>query len=271
MSGRPRIPAGLAALVLALACACPALAQAPAGGLPTIAELMPQADGSTTGRMIQLVLAVTVLSLAPGILVMTTCFTRFIIALSFLRAGLGLPTTPANLILISLALFMTFAVMGPVFERSYNEGVTPLLENRITQTEAMTKIAEPFRTFMQAHVRPQDVALIEDIVKPDAAAGAAEPPAPAAPAAPPAAAAADRVELRVLVPAFMLSELRRGFEIGFLIMLPFLVIDLIVATLTMSMGMMMLSPTVISLPFKVLFFVLIDGWALLAGGLLRSF
>ncbi|MDX2264372.1 MAG: flagellar type III secretion system pore protein FliP [Hyphomicrobiales bacterium] len=223
--------------------------------------LIPE-GGSATGRMIQVALAVTLLSLAPGILVVATCFTRFVIALSFLRAGLGLPTTPANLILISLALFMTLTVMAPVFDRAYQEGVKPLIAEEISEEEAYVRITAPFRAFMAAHVRPQDVALFEDMAAP--AKTQAAPPA--------AAPEAERtVELRALIPAFMLSELRRGVEIGFLIMLPFLVIDLVVATLTMSMGMMMLSPSVISLPFKVLFFVLIDGWSLLVGGLMRSF
>jgi flagellar biosynthetic protein FliP len=230
-----------------------------------------------SGRMIQLVLAVTVLSLAPGILVMATCFTRFIIALSFLRAGLGLPSTPANLILISLALFMTLTVMAPVFDAAWRDGVTPLIEEKITEAEAYERITKPFRAFMSAHVRPQDVALFENLAEgADGASQSHTPapgPSPQLQTQPPPQAHSQPAEpeLRVLIPAFMLSELKRGFEIGFLIMLPFLVIDLIVATLTMSMGMMMLSPSVISLPFKVMFFVLIDGWNMLIGGLLRSF
>jgi len=197
-----------------------------------------------------------------------TCFTRFIIALSFLRAGLGLQTTPANLILISLALFMTFYVMGPTFDQAWQNGVQPLVENKIDEQEAYKRIAAPFKTFMRANVRERDLKLFEELA-PGARRGVQEKETPAAPA--PAPEAGGDVELRVLIPAFMISELRRGFEIGFLIVLPFLVIDLIVATLTMSMGMMMLPPTVISLPFKILFFVLIDGWNLLVGSLVRSF
>ena len=208
------------------------------------------------------------LSVAPGLLMMVTCFTRFVVALSFLRAGLGLQTTPANLILISLALFMTFYVMGPTFDQAWQNGVQPLMENKINEQEAYTRITTPFKTFMRANVREKDLKLFEDLA-----------PAPRRanrkrrrPRARPDAGSRWRdVELRVLIPAFMISELRRGFEIGFLIVLPFLVIDLIVATLTMSMGMMMLPPTVISLPFKILFFVLIDGWNLLVGSLVRSF
>jgi flagellar biosynthetic protein FliP len=192
---------------------------------------------------------------APGLLIMVTCFTRFVIALSFLRAGLGLQTTPANLILISLALFMTFYVMGPTFDKAWHGGVQPLMEKKITEQEAYSRITTPFRAFMRSNVRDKDLKMFTEL--------ASESLRPRQEDA--------EVDLRVLIPAFMISELRRAFEIGFLIVLPFLVIDMIVATLTMSMGMMMLPPTVISLPFKVLFFVLIDGWNLLIGGLIRSF
>jgi flagellar biosynthetic protein FliP len=198
---------------------------------------------------------VTVLSVAPGLLIMVTCFTRFVVALSFLRAGLGLQTTPANLILISLALFMTFYVMGPTFDKAWQGGVQPLMENKITEKEAYTRISAPFRAFMRTNVRDKDLKLFADLANENLRLRQEDP----------------EIDLRVLIPAFMISELRRGFEIGFLIVLPFLVIDMVVATLTMSMGMMMLPPTVISLPFKILFFVLIDGWNLLVGGLLRSF
>jgi flagellar biosynthetic protein FliP len=218
-------------------------------------SLVPAGDASASGRIIQLILVITVLSVAPGLLIMITCFTRFVVALSFLRAGLGLQTTPANLILISLALFMTFYVMGPVFDRAWQGGLQPLMENKINEQEAFTRISAPFKDFMRANVRDKDLKLFEDLAK-DSLKSRPE---------------SSDLDLRVLIPAFMISELRRGFEIGFLIVLPFLVIDMIVATLTMSMGMMMLPPTVISLPFKILFFVLIDGWNLLIGGLIRSF
>ncbi len=207
---------------------------------------------------------------------MVTCFTRFVVALSFLRTGLGLQTTPANLILISLALFMTFYVMGPTFDQAWQSGVQPLIENKITEQEAYKRISAPFKIFMRANVREKDLQLFADLAPGPRQAGPAgqakAQPQIAAPAvASPQTEAGGDVELRILIPAFMISELRRGFEIGFLIVLPFLVIDLIVATLTMSMGMMMLPPTVISLPFKILFFVLIDGWNLLVGSLVRSF
>lgn len=213
-----------------------------------------QADGTTIGYIIQMFGLLTVLSVAPGLLIMVTSFTRFIIAFSILRAGIGLQSTPANLILISLSLFMTFYVMAPTFDQAWNNGVKPLMDNQINQTEAMEKIADPFRTFMLRNVRDKDFDLFADLARERGQ-----------------TVSRDTVDLRILVPAFMISEIRRGFEIGFLIVLPFLVIDLIVATITMAMGMMMLPPTVVSLPFKIMFFVLIDGWNLLVGSLVRSF
>jgi flagellar biosynthetic protein FliP len=213
-----------------------------------------QADGTTVGYIIQMFGLLTILSVAPGLLIMVTSFTRFVIAFSILRAGIGLQTTPANLILISLSLFMTFYVMAPTFDQAWNNGVRPLMDNEITQAEAIERISDPFRTFMVAHVRDKDFDLFADLARERGQTVAEE-----------------AVDLRILVPAFMISEIRRGFEIGFLIVLPFLVIDLIVATITMAMGMMMLPPTVVSLPFKLLFFVLIDGWNLLVGSLVRSF
>ncbi|TPW26894.1 flagellar type III secretion system pore protein FliP [Pararhizobium mangrovi] len=212
-------------------------------------------DGSAASFIIRTFGVITVLSLAPGILVMVTSFPRFIIAFSILRSGMGLQTTPANLILISLALFMTFYVMTPTFDKAWNDGVQPLLNNQITEEQAATRIADPFRTFMAANVRDEDLSLFVDLAR-ERGQSVGTP---------------QNIDLRVLIPAFMISELRRGFEIGFLVVLPFLVIDLVVATLTMSMGMMMLPPTTIALPFKILFFVMIDGWNLLVGSMVRSF
>lgn len=206
-----------------------------------------------SGRIVQVAVLLTVLSVAPGLLLMTTSFTRFVVALSFLRSGLGLQSTPANLVLISLSLFMTFFVMAPTFDKAWKDGVKPLIDNQISEEQAFPKIAEPFRGFMLAQTRDKDIKLFEDLSR-----GAFD--------------LKDRatVDLRVLIPAFMISELRRGFEMGFLIVLPFLIIDMIVATLTMAMGMMMLPPSLISLPMKLLFFVLIDGWNMLIGSLVRS-
>jgi flagellar biosynthesis protein FliP len=247
-------------------------ATAASAQVPKLETLIPGTDGTAAGRIVQLILVITVLSVAPGLLVMVTCFTRFVVALSFLRAGLGMQTTPANLILISLALFMTFYVMGPTFDQAWQNGVQPLMENKINEQEAYTRISSPFKAFMRANVREKDLKLFEELApgsRQKAQAKTDAQPSPQGPGAQPLDGS--DVEMRVLIPAFMISELRRGFEIGFLIVLPFLVIDLIVATLTMSMGMMMLPPTVISLPFKILFFVLIDGWNLLVGSLVRSF
>ena len=212
-------------------------------------------DGSVAAWSVRPFGLLTVLSVAPGILIMVTSFPRFVIAFSILRSGMGLASTPSNMILTSLALFMTFYVMSPTMDRAWTEGVQPLLENRMTEAQAVTAIAEPFRVFMTANTRDKDLKLFVDIAN-----ERGQTPV-----------VGDKVDYRVLVPAFMLSEIRRGFEIGFLIVLPFLVIDMIVATITMAMGMMMLPPTSISLPFKILFFVLIDGWNLLVGSLVRSF
>ncbi len=219
-----------------------------------LGTILPQAGGTASGRIVQLVGLLTVLSIAPGLLVMVTSFTRFAIAFSFLRSGLGLQTTPANLILVSLSLFMTFYVMAPTFDRAWDTGLRPLLDNKISEADAYAKITEPFREFMLAQVREKDLRLFDDLAKDSIK-------------------TTDRstVDLRILIPSFMISEIRRGFEIGFLIALPFLVIDMVVATITMSMGMMMLSPTVITLPLKILFFVLIDGWNMLVGSLIRSY
>jgi flagellar biosynthetic protein FliP len=237
------------ALPLLLALAAPASAQT-----IDLGQLTQGADGQTVGTIIQVFGLLTVLSIAPGLLIMVTSFTRFVIAFSILRAGIGLQTTPANFILISLSLFMTFYVMAPTFDQAWNNGVRPLMDNQIDETEAFSRISDPFRTFMVRNVRDEDFDLFADLARERGDTVERE-----------------TVDLRVLVPAFMISEIRRGFEIGFLIVLPFLVIDLIVATITMAMGMMMLPPTVVSLPFKILFFVLIDGWNLLVGSLVRSF
>ncbi len=216
--------------------------------------LVPQAGATASGRIVQLVGLLTVLSIAPGLLVMVTSFTRFAIAFSFLRSGLGLQTTPANIIMVSLSLFMTFYVMAPTFDRSWTDGLRPLVNNEITEGEAFGKITGPFREFMLSQVRDKDLKLFDDLAKDEIR-------------------TTDRssVDLRILIPAFMISEIRRGFEIGFLIALPFLVIDMVVSTITMSMGMMMLPPSVIALPMKILFFILIDGWNMLVGSLIRSY
>ena len=230
-----------------------ALTAAAAAQTVDLSSLMPTGGATASGRILQIAAILTALSVAPGLLIMVTSFTRFVVALSFLRSGLGLQGSPPNIVLTSLALFMTLFVMAPTFDRAWQNGLKPMLDNEISQQDALAAIGQPFRDFMLAQVREKDMALFENLSR-----GKFE--------------IKDRatVDLRVLIPAFMISELRRGFEIGFMIVLPFLVIDLIVATLTMSMGMMMLPPTVISLPAKILFFVMVDGWNLLVGSLVRS-
>jgi flagellar biosynthesis protein FliP len=208
---------------------------------------------SSTGRIVQLLVLMTVLSLAPAILITVTSFTRIIVVLSFLRSALGTQQTPPNIVLVSLALFLTGFVMAPSLEIAYRDGIAPLIENKISETEAFERTVAPLHDFMMGHVRGQDLQLFTGMAKLDAAVDPKD------------------TSLRVLVPAFMVSELRRAFEIGFLLFLPFLVIDIVVASILMSMGMMMLPPVTISLPFKLIFFVLVDGWYLVAGSLVQSF
>jgi flagellar biosynthetic protein FliP len=241
-----------ATLALGLLLLTPTVALAQTINLDT---LFPAGDASVSGRIVQLLVVMTVLSVAPGLLMMVTSFARFVIALSFLRSGLGLQTTPSNLILVSLALFMTMFVMAPTFQAAWENGVKPMVENKISQQDGYTRTTEPFRAFMKANVREKDVAIFQDMANERLG----------------VQGKASEDDLRVLIPAFMVSELRRGFEIGFLVTLPFLVIDLVVATIMTSMGMMMMPPTVVSLPLKILFFVLVDGWSLLVGALVKSF
>ncbi|MGH1466647.1 MAG: flagellar type III secretion system pore protein FliP [Cognatishimia sp.] len=225
----------------------------------TFGQSEPGSDANATlsGRIIQLFALVTVLSVAPGLLVVMTSFTRFVIVFSMLRSALGLNQTPPNMVLNAMALFMTYFVMQPVFDDAYQAGLRPLIQNSITEEQAISAISDPFRAFMYANTREKDIALFADI------AGQENPDV--APESP------DDVSWRILVPSFMISELRRAFTIGFLLYLPFIAIDLIVASVLMSAGMMMLPPVIVSLPFKVIFFVLIDGWYMLAGSLMQSY
>jgi len=210
-------------------------------------------DGPTsTGRIVQIVIMVTVLTLAPSILVMVTSFTRIVVVLSFLRTAMGTQSAPPNTVIVSLALFLTGFVMAPVLEDVYAGGIRPLMDGEITEQEAFDRAIVPIREFMLVHVREQDLRLFVDMARSEAQ-------------------TAEEAPLSALIPAFMISELRRAFEIGFLIFLPFLVIDMVVASVLMSMGMMMLPPVMISLPFKLIFFVLVDGWYLVAGSLVESF
>jgi flagellar biosynthetic protein FliP len=182
-----------------------------------------------------------------------TSFTRIVVVLSLLRTALGTATAPPNAVIVSLALFLTAFVMGPALQRAYDTGIKPLVANEITAEQAFERGSQPLRAFMQKNVREKDLKLFSDMAK------EAEPAKP------------EDLSLRVLVPAFMISELKRAFEIGFLLFLPFLIIDLVVASVLMSMGMMMLPPVVVSLPFKLIFFVLVDGWSLVAGSLIQSY
>src|SRR4051794_40393678 len=206
-----------------------------------------------TERVVQLVGLLTVLSVAPSILVMVTSFTRIVVVLSLLRTALGTATAPPNAVIVSLALFLTAFVMGPAFQKAYDQGIKPLVANEIEPAQAFERSTEPFRGFMLKNVRDKDLKLFVDLAQ------QAVPDKP------------EDMSLRVLIPAFMISELKRAFEIGFLLFLPFLIIDLVVASVLMSMGMMMLPPVVVSLPFKLIFFVLVDGWHLVAGSLVQSY
>lgn len=237
-----------------------ALVVAGLGGLisanPALAQSVTldiQPGGGLTSRAVQLVALISVLSLAPSILVMVTSFTRIVVVLSLLRTALGVQQSPPNSVLISLALFLTAFIMTPVMEQSWNEGIKPLMDEQIELNEAFDKASKPVHGFMLKHVREKDLGLFLEISKTET------PDNP------------EDVSLRVLIPAFLISELRRAFEIGFLLFVPFIVIDLVVASVLMSMGMMMLPPIIISLPFKLIFFVLVDGWHLVTGSLLKSF
>lgn len=222
---------------------------------------------TTTSRLVQTILLITVLSLAPSILVMVTCFTRIVVVLSFLRTALGTQTTPPNVVLISLALFLTMFVMQPTFDQAWENGIRPLMNNQIDEETSFARTVEPFQAFMLKHTRQKDINLFVDIGKTSTKDQKAKQDASKADGA----ETKDDISLRALIPAFMISELRRAFEIGFLLFLPFLIIDMVVASILMSMGMMMLPPSVISLPFKIIFFVIVDGWYLISGSLIQSY
>jgi len=234
-----------ALVLVALAMASPVAAQS------VSIDLGGQQAGAS-GRLLQLAALVGLLSLAPSLLVMATAFTRIVIVLALLRSALGAQGVPPNPVLIGLALFLTYFVMQPVFDAAWIAGIVPMNEGRLEPMEGISAAAEPFRRFMAAQVREVDLSLFLNMAQ--------------LPAATPAEA-----PYRALMPAFLVSELRRAFEIGFIIFLPFLVIDMVVASLLMSLGMMMLPPSVVALPFKLIFFVLVDGWRLLSGSLVQGF
>src|SRR4051812_10520992 len=256
-----RVLLPLALLALALtphaALAAPlhaVVANAPAAGAPdTGLSIDLNGSGLFTDRMIQIVALITVLSIAPSILIMMTSFVRIVVVLSLLRTALGLQQSPPNSVLVSLAMFLTLFVMSPTLTDAYHQGIEPLMNNTVTTEQGFTAAMNPMKKFMLGHVRQADLKLFLDMshTKPSAK--------------------AEDTAITTLAPAFMLSELKRAFEIGFLIFVPFLIIDMAVASILMSMGMMMLPPVIISLPFKLIFFVLVDGWRLIAGSLVESY
>lgn len=230
------------------------VSQADAQSLPTVSVQIGQASAPTElSTTLQLVLLLTVMSLAPSVLIMASSFLRIIIVLSFLRQAMGTPQMPPSQLLAGLALILTCFIMAPVADTAYSKGVKPYMEKQITGEQAYTEIAAPFRKFMLAQTREQDLALFVDLAKL------------------PQPNTSDDIPLHILVPGFVISELRTGFQIAFVIFIPFLVIDMVVASVLMSMGMMMLPPIVVSLPFKLLLFVLVDGWYLLVKSLVESF
>ena len=240
---------GLSALALTVAVlfgAGDALAQ-------TFSLDLGQGGGDATARIVQLIVLITVLSLAPSILIMVTSFVRVIVVLSFLRTAMGTQQTPPNQVIVSLAMFITAFIMMPTLEQAYDNGIEPLIAGQIDEFDAFERSIQPFRVFMLRHVREQDLELFIDISGTEVE------------------QAREQMPMRVLIPAFMISELRRAFEIGFLIFVPFLVIDMVVASVLMAMGMMMLPPVIIALPFKIIFFVLVDGWYIIVGSLVQSF
>lgn len=210
-------------------------------------------DETTLAGTLQILLVITVISLAPSILVMVTSFTRIIVVLHFVRTAVGTQSSPPNNVLIGLSLFLTLFVMGPVFAKINTEAIEPLTAGEISQEEALDNGLEPLREFMFNQVRQEDLRLFMDIAKMDAV------------------ESLDEIPITVLIPAFIISELRAAFIIGFLIYIPFIILDMVVASVLMSMGMMMLPPTTISMPFKILLFVLADGWNLIIGELVNSF
>ena len=236
-----------------------------------------EGGNTLTGRVIQGFVIIGILSVAPGIVIMCTSFTRIVVVLSLVRTSLGLQNSPPNMVMTSLAMFLTFFIMQPHLQQAWDNGLRPLIDDEISQEAAIEQIIAPFKKFMLANTRDKDLELFEGLAAGNKAAfikNGDQKPAPEAQAegeAKKEEAKKDEVSMRVLVPAFMISELKRAFEIGFLLMIPFLVIDIVISTLLMSMGMMMLPPVMISLPFKIVFFVLVDGWYLVAGSLARSY
>jgi flagellar biosynthesis protein FliP len=254
----------LITLVMPHAASAAALKMAPANASPAVAtgSASPTGNGGLsidfsgsglfTDRMVQIVALITVLSIAPSILIMMTSFVRIVVVLSLLRTALGLQQSPPNSVIVSLAMFLTLFVMSPTLTAAYHQGIQPMMNNQVTAEQGFTQALVPMKKFMLAHVRDTDLKLFMDMAH-------EKPGKP------------EDMSTTTLAPAFMLSELKRAFEIGFLIFVPFLIIDMAVASILMSMGMMMLPPVIISLPFKLIFFVLVDGWRLISGSLVQSY
>jgi flagellar biosynthetic protein FliP len=230
-----------------------ALAQTSTGGLPAITSTPAAGGGTTYSLTIQTLLLMTALSFIPAVVLMMTGFTRIVIVLSLLRHAIGMQTAPPNQVIVGMSLFLTFFVMSPVLEKVYTDAYVPLSENRINIMQAADRAAIPMRVFMLKQTRESDLSLFAGIAKIDKIDKPEDTP------------------LRILVPAFVISELKTAFQIGFIIFIPFLVIDMVVASMLMSMGMMMMSPVMIALPFKLMLFVLVDGWHLVIGSLVQSF
>lgn len=230
------------------------VAMLPAAALAQELSISLGDDGSLSARTIQLFALITVLSLAPGLAIMVTCFPFLVTVLSILRQAIGLQQSPPNMLIVSLALFLTYFVMEPVFTAAWENGIQPLTNEEIDAETAFRLTLEPFRSFMAARLDPETFFAMAEL-RPDTSAATPTPDAP----------------LSVLVPSFLLSEISRAFQVGFLVFLPFLIIDLVVAAILMSMGMMMVPPAIVSLPFKLAFFVVADGWSLIAGSLVRSY
>jgi len=225
-----------------------------AAGLPTITVGIGEAtDPGEVSTALQILVVLTILSVAPAILLMTTGFTRIVIVLSFVRQAMGTQSAPSNQIVIGLALFLTFFIMAPVFNQINEQALRPYLDQKISQEEALKQALQPMREFMFSQVGEKDLQLLVDISKSPQPENQAD------------------ISMLTLIPAFMLSELKRAFQMGFLLFVPFLMVDMIVASILMSMGMMMLPPIIVSLPFKILLFVLVDGWSLVIGSLVQSF
>jgi flagellar biosynthetic protein FliP len=238
---------GLPALALFLS--SPATAQV----LPAVTSAPAAGGGTQWSLSIQTLLMLTSLSFLPALLLMMTSFTRIIIVFSLLRSALGTQSSPPNQVLVGLALFLTFFIMAPVGDKIYTDAYQPLAENKISFSEALDRGAVPLRSFMLKQTREPDLALFTRIAK---------LPKPETP---------EQISMRVLIPAFVTSELKTAFQIGFIVFIPFLIIDMVVASVLMSMGMMMMSPVIVALPFKIMLFVLVDGWTLLIGSLVQSF